>query len=139
MANRAAPVIIHVTKEYHVTQARQAAVILAREIGFSPTRVSCVATAVSELAGNLFLHASRGGAITLAAIEREGEIGIEAIAQDQGPGIPDVNRAMEDGFSTSGGLGEGLPGAERLMDEFEITSTVGVGTRIVARKWQPCR
>ncbi len=112
---------------------------LTEAVGFGQTRTSYVATAVSELANNLFFHASRGGTITLTPLKREGEIGIEVVAEDDGPGVPDVEQAMQDGFSTSGGLGGGLPGVKRLMDEFEITSTVGVGTRIVARKWQPCK
>lgn len=72
----------------------------------------------------------------MLAVRRGGEIGIEVIAEDEGPGIPDLKAAMEDGFTTRGGLGGELPGVERLMDEFEIRSTVGVGTRVVARKWQ---
>ena len=94
-----------------------------------------VATSVSELANNLFFHAAGGGTITLSAVRRDGQRGIEVIAEDDGPGIPEVELAMQDGFSTNGGLGGGLPGAKRLMDEFEITSTVAGGTRIVARKW----
>ena len=133
------PVIVHVTEEHHVALARQAAVALAEEIGLKRVLVYHVATGVSELANNLFSHATRGGRITLAALRREGEIGIEVVAEDDGPGIPDVERALQGGFSTSGGLGGGLPGVRRQMDEFEIRSTVGVGTRIVARKWQPCR
>ena len=127
------------TEEYHIAQARRAAVALTEAVGFGQTRTSYVATAVSELASNLFCHATRGGTITLAALRREGEVGIEVVAEDDGPGVPDVEQAIQDGFSTSGGLGGGLPGVKRLMDEFEITSTVGVGTRIVARKWQPCK
>ncbi len=132
------PVIIPVTEEHHIAQARQAAVALAEGIGFKRVLVYYVATSVSELANNLFFHASRGGRITLTPLRREGEIGIEVVAEDDGPGIPDVEIALQDGFSTGGGLGGGLPGVERLMDEFEIASTVGAGTRIVARKWQPC-
>lgn len=132
-------VIIPVTEEYHIAQAQQAAAAMTQEIGFSQTRTSYVATAVSELAGNIFFHTTRGGTITLVPLRREGEIGIKVIAEDDGPGIPDVGRAMQDGFSTNGGLGGGLPGVKRVMDEFEITSTAGVGTRVVTRKWQPCR
>ncbi len=131
------PVIIQVTGEHHIAQARQAAKALAEAIGFKRVLTYYVATSVSELAGNLFFHATRGGTITLVASRRNGKVNIEVIAEDEGPGIPDVKQAMQDGFSTNGGLGGGLPGVERLMDEFEITSAVGVGTRIVARKWQP--
>ena len=131
--------IIQVIEEHHVAQARQAAKALAEAIGFERVATYYVATSVSELANNLFFHAARGGAITLVALRREGEIGVEVVAEDDGPGIPDVELALQDGFSTTGGLGSGLSGVRRLMDEFEITSTVGVGTRVVARKWQPCR
>ena len=76
--------------------------------------------------------------LVLGAMALFAYVGIEVVAEDDGPGIPDVGLAMQDGFSTSGGLGGGLPGVERLMDEFEITSAAGAGTRVVARKWQPC-
>lgn len=132
-------VIIHVTEEYHVARARQAAVALAQEIGLERAVTYQVATSVSELANNLFFHTARGGRITLTALGQNDRVGIEVIAEDDGPGIPDVEQAMRDGFSTSGGLGSGLPGVKRLMDEFEITSAVGVGTRVVVRRWQPCR
>jgi serine/threonine-protein kinase RsbT len=93
---------------------------------------------VSELASNLFFHARGGRTITLIGVRRNGAVGIEVIAQDEGPGIDDVEAAMLDGFTTNGGLGGGLPGVERLMDEFEIESAPGTGTRVVARKWSPC-
>jgi len=133
------PVVIRVTEEFHIAQARQAAKALMEAIGFKPVATYYVATSVSELANNLFFHTTRGGTITIVALRRNGQSGVEVIAEDDGPGIPNVKLAMRDGFSTKGSLGGGLPGVERLMDEFEITSTVGVGTRIVARKWQPCR
>ena len=133
-----APEVVRVTEEHHVAQARQAAAVLAKAIGLGRMATSDVSTSVSELAWNLFFHATGGGTITIAAIGRNGEVGIEVIAEDNGPGIPDVKSAMEDRFSTNGGLGGGLPGVERLMDEFEISSVVGVMTRIVARKWLLC-
>jgi len=133
------PVIVQVTKEHHIASARQAARALAEEIGLSQVATFDVATSVSELANNLFFHAGHGGTITLTAVRREGEAGIEVVCKDDGPGIPDVKLAMQDSFTTNGGLGGGLPGVERLMDEFEIASTVGAGTRIVARKWEPCK
>jgi len=132
-------VTIAVTAEHHVAQARQAARTLAAEIGLSQAAASCVAIAVSELGNNLFFHTPEGGTITLAAVDRSDAVGLEVIVEDQGPGIADVALALQDGFSTNRGLGSGLPGARRLMDEFEIAAPLGVGTRIVARKWQPCR
>ena len=94
-----------------------------------------VATAVSELANNLFFHSDHGGVIEYYSIQADGRNGIEIIAQDDGPGIACIDSAMTDGFSTNGGLGGGLSGAKRLMDEFEIESTLGSGTRIIVRKW----
>ncbi len=132
-------ITVSVTAEHHVARARQAAMALAAEIGLSDAAAACVATSVSELANNLFFHTPAGGTITLAALWRDGEIGLEVIAEDRGPGIADLAAALEDGFSTNRGLGGGLPGVQRLMDEFEIAAPMGVGTRIVARKWQPCR
>ena len=132
-------VTVRVVEEHHVAQARQIATALIRAIGFDQVETSYVAVAVSELAGNLFFHATKGGTITLVGLRREGEMGIEIITEDDGPGIEDLELVLQDGFSTIGGLGSGLPGVKRLMDEFEITSTVGVGTRVVARKWQTCR
>jgi len=132
-------VIITVNKEHHVAQARRMAIALAREMGLGKVAASCAETAVTELGNNLVLHATAGGTITLAVVDRSGAVGLEVIVEDKGPGIADVALALKDDFSTNGGLGGGLPGAQRLMDEFEISSTVGVGTRIVARKWQPCR
>lgn len=132
-------VIVAVNEEYHVARARQATLALTKTLGFKHATASQVATSVSELANNLFSHTTRGGTISLVALRQNRKIGVEVTAEDDGPGITDVELAMEDGFSTNGGLGGGLPGVERLMDEFEITSAIGVGTRIVARKWQRCR
>lgn len=133
------PIIILVTEEYQVAQAQRAAKALAESLGFEQVAVYATATSASELASNLVRHASRGGTITLTALERKAEIGIEVIAEDEGPGILDLERAMQDGVSTAGGLGGGLAAVSRLMDEFEISSALGVGTRIVARRWQTCK
>jgi len=127
-----------VTTEHDIARARQEGKALAVQLGFSQTNAACVATSISEMASNLFFHARRGGTITLSVLNKPGAVGLEVIAEDDGPGIPDVKLAMQDGYTTNRGLGGGLPGTERLMDEFEITSRVGDGTRIVARKWQPC-
>ncbi len=130
------PVVVTVTKEYHVAQARRAAKSLANSLGLSEVAVYSITTAVSELANNLFFHTSRGGTISLSVVSRNGKVGLEVIAKDEGPGIADVELVMQDGFTTNGGLGGGLPGVERLMEEFEITSEVGAGTRVVTRMWQ---
>jgi len=131
------PVRVAVSALHHATVARGAALALAREVGLPRIAGAEVATCVSELATNLALHSSRGGFINLVRVRRDGRIGVRVIVEDDGPGIEDVERAMEDGFSTAGGLGGGLPGARRMMDEFQIISRVGAGTRIVATKWPP--
>ncbi len=127
---------IEVIEEHHIAQARQVCRALAYEIGFSSVEACYVETSVSELAVNLFSHTDRGGTIAFNIIENEKGPGIEIVSEDEGPGIEDVTKAMEDGFSTNGGLGCGLPGVKRLMDEFEIKSQHGLGTRITARKWK---
>lgn len=136
---RGDPVVVWVSKEHHVAQARQSARALAEAIGLQEMEVLSIATSVSELAGNLVFHTTGGGAISLVALTRNTEIGVEVVCQHEGPGIPDPEKAMQEGFSTTGGLGGGLPGVKRLMDEFEITSSADIGTRIRARKWRQCK
>jgi len=129
-------VAVDVTQEHHIAQAQRAARSVARSLGLGEAATYSIATAVSELANNLFFHAHRGGTITIAALRRNGRVGVEVVAEDKGPGIADVEAAMRDGFTTNRGMGAGLPGVERLMDELEITSAPGRGTRVVARKWE---
>lgn len=133
-----APIIIPVTKESQVASARQASLFLAKKLGFERTIAYQIATSVSELAYNLFFHTSHGGTFTIQRIHRKihksQDIGIQIISEDNGPGIPDVALAMQDNYSTNGGLGCGLPGVRRLMDDFKIHSIAGVGTRIIIRK-----
>jgi len=131
-------VMVAVTEEWHVALARRVAKVLARSVGLSQMAVYSLVTSVSELANNLFFHARDGGTITLRVLRQSGSVGVEIVAKDDGPGIADVDLAMRDGFTTSGGLGGGLSGVERLMDDFKITSQVGAGTRVVARKWEQC-
>jgi len=109
---------------------------MAAELGFSPTDVVRIATAISELARNVLSYAT-GGEIRLEALNTRSRCGLTIVATDRGPGIPDVEQAMQDAYSTSGGLGLGLPGVRRLMDEFKIESVVGQGTTVSATKW--CR
>jgi serine/threonine-protein kinase RsbT len=116
-----------------IVDARLAARAMAEEIGFSGTNLVLIATAVSEVARNILDYASRGEVVVSPLDDRRK--GIAVIARDEGPGIANVARAMEPGYSTSRGLGLGLPGARRLMDEFEIVSRVGVGTTVTMRKW----
>lgn len=118
-----------------IVSARQRGREMASGCGFPATDLAVVATAISELARNIVRYASRGE-ITVRVVDDNGKRGVEVIATDDGPGIPDLALAMQDGFSTSGSLGLGLPGVRRLMDDFEIDSEVGKGTTVTARKWK---
>ena len=91
-------------------------------------------TAVSELSRNIYLYAGTGR-VVVRAMSGGVRKGMEVVAEDRGTGIPDIEMAMQDGYSTSRGLGQGLPGTKRLMDEFEIKSGAGTGTTVTIRKW----
>ena len=104
--------------------------------GLTPLLAAHVATAASELANNLWMHSTRGGQISLALRGGTRGRGVELESLDDGPGIADLSLALREGYSTGGGLGCGLPGVQRLMDEFAIESTVGVGTHVRASKWE---
>lgn len=108
---------------------------LAQRQGFSRTDATLIATAISEIARNIIVHAGRGE-IVLRAVEDGHRTGLIVVAQDEGPGIEDVQAAVRDGYATGGGLGLGLPGARRLMDEFEIRSSPGTGTTVTMTKWR---
>jgi serine/threonine-protein kinase RsbT len=105
---------------------------------FSTTEATLVATVISELARNILLYA-RTGEITLSTVEDGGRRGIVVVARDDGPGIPDIRQALTGGYSTSGGLGLGLCGVKRLVDDFQIVSRVGEGTTVTITKWTGCR
>ena len=125
---------VKVTNEWDIVNARQMGRKLAKELGFSVVDQARITTAVSELARNIYLYAE-SGEITIEPVEEGSKKGLQIIARDQGPGIKDIRQVMEDGFSTSGGLGAGLPGVKRLMDKFVIRSKIGEGTEIIATKW----
>lgn len=125
-----------VDRDVDIVAARQLGRALAVEAGFKGSELTLIATAISEIARNMVLY-GEGGEVRMALASRNGRRGIEVIAADQGPGIPDIAQAMQDGFSTGRSLGLGLPGARRLMDEFEIVSEVGRGTTVTMRKWLP--
>lgn len=133
MNPRTARVAIH--SDQDIVVARQKGRALAAEIGFSAVDATLIATAISELARNIVAYA-RVGEIELQTIDGPSREGILVIASDDGPGIGDIRQAMRDGFSTSGSLGLGLPGVRRLMDEFEIASQPGKGTRVAVKKWR---
>jgi serine/threonine-protein kinase RsbT len=124
---------IPIRSESDIVLARQRGRNLAARLGASSTAMTLIATAISELARNIVQYAHEGE-IVLSVVE-ESRRGIQIVARDQGPGIPDLDLAMQDGYSTAGSLGLGLPGAKRLMDEFKIDSEVGKGTTVSMRKW----
>ena len=124
------PVVVRVRDEHDVTDAREAARAVARSLGFGAGAIAQIVTSVSELAQNLVEHA-RGGEVRLSI---EGDDTFVAVVHDDGPGIADLARAMEDGFSTGSGLGLGLPGARRMMDELTIDSAPGRGTTITIKR-----
>lgn len=126
---------ITIETDTDIVVARQRGRELATRLGFSSSDLTLTATAISELARNIVQYAKRGE-VTLRLIERNGREGIAVEARDQGPGIADIRRVLEGGYSTSRSLGLGLSGVKRLMDEFEIESKVGQGTKVVTRKWR---
>jgi serine/threonine-protein kinase RsbT len=123
-----------IRSDLDVLIARQRGRELARRVGLSSSDLTLVATAISELARNIFKYA-RQGEVLVGPLSDGGRRGIVIQARDEGPGIADVGLAMQDGYSTAGGLGLGLPGTKRLMDDFEIHSEIGRGTTVVAKKW----
>jgi serine/threonine-protein kinase RsbT len=130
----AAEIKIPIEQDGDIVAARQKGRELCAEMGFGNTDRTLIATAVSEVARNIVSYAGRGE-ILMRGIEDAGRRGILVVARDEGPGIADTALALRDGYSTGNSLGLGLPGARRLMDEFELVSTLGVGTTVTMRKW----
>lgn len=124
-----------VRSDLDIVIARTLARDTAKALGFGAIDQARIATAVSELARNIFLYAGNGS-VTVRPVEKPGRKGVEIVCEDQGPGIPNIDQVMQDGYSTSRGMGMGLPGAKRLMDEFIIRSQENVGTTITCRKWR---
>ena len=108
---------------------------MAAKIGFSLVDQTKVVTAASELARNALEHGG-GGTATLEDVSDGRRTGLRVVFEDQGPGIPDVEQALKDGFTTAGGMGLGFGGSKRLVSEFHVQSTTGVGTRVVITKWK---
>jgi serine/threonine-protein kinase RsbT len=127
--------LIPIAADTDVVTARQRGRDLAAQAGFSSGDQTVIAAAISEIARNILNYAKRGE-ISLSVVTNGDRRGVVIVARDQGPGIRDVARALEDGYSTSGGLGLGLPGARRLMDDFDVTSVVGQGTTVTMKKWR---
>lgn len=124
-----------VSRDADIVTARQLGRELAAKAGFVGSDLTLIATAISEVARNIISYAANGE-ILLGLAQKDGRPGLRVIAQDHGPGIADIDQAMQDGFSTGKSLGLGLPGARRLMDEFEIVSAPGEGTTVTMRKWR---
>ena len=124
-----------INADVDIVDARQKGRALATTIGFSAGDSTLIATAISELARNIVIYA-RCGEVILKTIEKHGRNGIVVAAKDNGPGILNIEQALQDGFSTSGSLGLGLPGVRRLMDEFDIISEAGRGTAVTITKWK---
>ncbi len=126
---------VPINSDQDIVTARQKGRLLAAELGFSSGDATLIATTISELARNIVTYA-KSGRITLTVINGSARQGVQVVAQDQGPGIGDIQQALRDGFSTSGSLGLGLPGVMRIVDEFEIVSEKNRGTIIKAQKWK---
>lgn len=125
---------VNIISEWDIVAARQMGREMAKELGFGNVDQARVATAISELARNIYLYAIKGR-ICIEILSSGDRKGLVVKAYDEGPGISDIRRVMEDGYSSSGGLGAGLPGVKRLMDDFSIESELGKGTEIIAAKW----
>ena len=128
--------IIPIHQEPDVIVARQEGRSLAQRLGFSPVDQARITTAISELARNIVVYADHGAVTLREVANADGRKGIEIKFDDEGPGISDIENAMTQGFTSGKGLGAGLPGSQRLMDEFSIESTPGQGTHITVRKWR---
>lgn len=127
-------VLLPIRDESDVAMARRQAREWGTLEGLHEDRTAALATAVSEIARNIVVHAGHGE-LSFAAAFSGRRHGVVVVAQDWGAGIADIARAMQDGYSTGGGLGLGLAGAQRLVDEFEIESTTGAGVKVTLRQW----
>ena len=125
---------VSILTEWDIVAARQMGRSEAKAIGFGAVDQARITTAISELARNIYLYAEQGS-VTIGRFEKEDKVGIRIVAEDYGPGISDVQLVLQDGYSSSYGLGAGLPGVKRLMDEFDIQTEVGEGTKITIVKW----
>lgn len=127
---------VQIGSEADVAAAAQRGGAMAEQLGFSRTERTQVVTAISEVAGNIWLYAGRGS-VELAPVDEPERVGLTVVALDAGPGIADVELALSDGYSSRGGMGLGLPGAMRLMDDFDVDSEAGRGTRVTMARWRP--
>jgi serine/threonine-protein kinase RsbT len=126
---------VPITSDSDMVPARAQGRALATKLGFSRTDATLIATAISEIARNIVVHVGNGE-ILLQPMYEDDRYGLLVVAQDAGPGIPDIEAALDHGFASGKGLGLGLPGARRLMDEFHIASEPGKGTKVTMKKWR---
>ena len=125
---------VEIAADADIVHARGEGRALAGRLGFSRTDATLIATAISEIGRNILAYAGTGE-VSITEVGGDHLVGIEVVARDQGPGIPDVDRALSEGYATGNGLGLGLPGSRRLMDEFSIQTKLGGGTTVTMRKW----
>ncbi len=135
MAGADAEIRVPIAADADLVIARAEGRALAQRLGFSRPDPTLIATAISELARNIVMHVGHGE-ITMRPLYEDRRYGLLVVVRDEGQGIPDVEDALRDGFASRGGLGLGLPGARRLMDEFEIESELGKGTTVTMKKWR---
>ena len=126
---------VPITSDSDLVPARAKGRALARALGFSQTDATLIATAISEIARNIVVHAGRGE-IVMSRIHEPHRYGLVIVASDAGPGIREIDVALERGHTSTGGLGLGLPGARRLMDEFHVETDAGKGTTVTMTKWR---
>jgi serine/threonine-protein kinase RsbT len=126
---------VQIKEETDIAVARRTTRDVATKLGFGVTETARIVTAASELGRNVYKYGG-GGVMQWRSLSSSDVEGLELRIEDEGPGIPDVNEALREGHTTGGGLGMGLPGAKRLMDEMEIQSVVGKGTKVTVRKWR---
>ena len=126
---------VTIKSDADLVAARAAGRGMALKLGFSKTDATLIATAISEIARNIVVHVGQGD-IAIRPVRENERYGLVVVARDEGPGILDVTSALEHGYAARGGLGLGLPGARRLMDEFEIASELDKGTTVTMKKWR---
>ena len=139
MPPEAAEQRIAIESDLDVVTARQRARELAAELDLTSTDQTLLATAISEVARNITTYATRGEVLLSIIRDNGGREGIRVVARDDGPGIEDIDRALQDGYTSGTGLGLGLPGARRLVDEFDIESAPSEGTTVTLVKWSRAR
>ncbi|WP_226646334.1 anti-sigma regulatory factor [Mesobacillus subterraneus] len=127
--------LVRIQSEQDIITARATGRTFSNDLCFDSINQARIVTAVSELARNIYRYAGTGQ-IRFEQIEKGNKIGLKITANDKGPGIREISKAMEPGYSTSGGLGVGIPGIKNMMDEFYLTSSPGSGTKVTIFKWQ---